>query len=117
LIPDGLEVTVPLPVPALVTDSVYICTLKVAVTLLASLMVTWQVLAVPVHAPLHPWNVEPALAVAVRVTTVPWAKLASHAVPQSIPAGLDVTVPLPVPVSPTFSAYIPTLNVAVTLLA
>jgi len=73
LIPDGLEVTVPLPVPALVTVSVYICTLNVAVTLRAWLMVTWQVLAVPEHAPLHPWNVDPDLAVAVSVTTVPLA--------------------------------------------
>jgi len=36
-------------------------------------MVTWQVLAVPVHAPLHPANTDPLAAVAVSVTTVPLA--------------------------------------------
>jgi len=90
----------PKPTPRFAAD-----VLNVVVTLLCALMVTWQVLAVPVHAPLHPVNVDPDLAVTVSVTTVPWAKSASHAVPQSIPAGLDVTVPLPVPVIPTFRAY------------
>ena len=53
--------------------------------------------AVPPQAPDHPTNVEPAAGVAVKVTLEPLLKLALHVVPQLIPAGLLVTVPLPVP--------------------
>lgn len=52
---------------------------------------------VPVQAPDQPTNVEPELAVAVRLTDVPLAKLALHIDPQLIPEGLLVTVPVPVP--------------------
>ncbi len=41
-----------------------------AVTDWAALMVTWQA-PVPVQAPLQPAKVEPAVAVGLRVTTVP----------------------------------------------
>jgi hypothetical protein len=70
LIPAGLEVTVPLPVPALLTDSVNVCTLKVAVTDVAAFIVTEQV-PVPEQAPLQPAKVEPPAGAAVSVTTVP----------------------------------------------
>ena len=69
-IPAGLDVTLPLPVPSLLTVSVG-ARVNVAVTVLAASMVTWQVLPVPAQAPLHPVKAEPAAAVAVRVTTVP----------------------------------------------
>jgi hypothetical protein len=52
---------------------------------------------VPLHAPLHPANVEPTAGVAVRITGVPAAYVAEHVAPQLIPAGLLVTVPSPVP--------------------
>jgi len=55
---------------------------------------------VPVPAqppPLQPVNVEPAAGVAVRVTAVPLVKAAAHVVPQVIPAGALVTVPVPAP--------------------
>ncbi len=64
--------TVPLPVPTLLTASAKVWTVKVAVTERAALMLTVQV-PVPVHAPLHPLKVEPAAGVAVSVTTVPLA--------------------------------------------
>ncbi len=98
LIPAGLLVTVPLPLPALVTVRVNpIVKVKVAVTDLLASMRTVQVVAVPLQAPLQPVKVEPAAGVAVRVTVVPLGKAAEHMVPQSIPAGLLVTLPLPLP--------------------
>jgi hypothetical protein len=45
--------------------------LKVAVTLLAWLKLTVQVVAVPEQSPLQPVNVLPVVAVAVSVTLVP----------------------------------------------
>jgi hypothetical protein len=71
-IPEGLLVTVPDPVPALVTDNVNeeVPELKVAVTDVAALNVMLQV-PVPVHAPPHPAKLEPEPGFAVRVTTVP----------------------------------------------
>jgi len=70
--------------------------LNVAVTAWAALMVTEHV-PVPVQAPDQLAKVEPVPAAAVSVTTVPLAKLALHVAPQLIPAGLLVTVPVPVP--------------------
>ena len=72
LIPAGALVTVPLPVPDLVTVSAKIWVVKVAVSERAAVMLTTQVL-VPVHAPVQPLKVEPAAGVAVSVTAVPLA--------------------------------------------
>ena len=69
---------------------------NVAVTETSLVNVTLQV-PVPVQAPDQPANVEPAFGAAVSVTMVPLVKLALHVAPQSIPAGLLVTVPAPVP--------------------
>ena len=77
--------------------------MKVAVTFCAAVIVTVQV-PVPLHPPpLQPVKVEPPEGVAVSVTLVPLVKLALHVLPQLIPAGLLVTVPLPVPFSVTVS--------------
>ena len=71
MIPAGLEVTVPLPDPVLLTESVKVCTLKVAVTDVAAFMVTEHV-PVPEHPPpLQPAKVEPPAGAAVSVTDVP----------------------------------------------
>ncbi|HSB78889.1 MAG TPA: hypothetical protein VLM91_08885 [Candidatus Methylomirabilis sp.] len=66
-------------------------------TLLAASTVTEHV-PVPVHAPLQPVKVEVLAGVAVRVTLVPEVKLALQVLPQLIPAGLLVSVPVPVPI-------------------
>jgi hypothetical protein len=61
------------------------------------------VLAVIVTEPLEqpvpdqPANVEPEAGVAVKVTAAPLLKLAEQVLPQLMPAGELVTVPLPVP--------------------
>lgn len=59
-------------------------------------------LPLPEQAPLHPAKVEPAPGVGVKVTDVPWLKLAAQ-VPalQLIPAGALVTVPEPLPAKVT----------------
>lgn len=51
--------------------------------------------------PCHPAKTDPEPAVAVSVTEAPGAKLALHVLPQSIPAGALVTVPVPEPPSLT----------------
>jgi hypothetical protein len=59
-------------------------------------MVTVQA-PVPVQAPLQPAKTEPGEALWDRVTTVPCVKLAVQVPPQPMPAGLLVTVPVPLP--------------------
>src|SRR5438094_943514 len=97
VIPAGVLVTVPMPVPALQTVRTKVCDAKVAVTVVAAETVTTHVPVPEQPPPLQPLKVEPAAGVAVSVTTVPLAKLAVHVAPQVIPAGALVTVPLPVP--------------------
>jgi phage tail protein X len=94
LIPLGLLVTVPVPVPEVVTvRTAEVLALKVAVTEMAPLIVTRQ-LPAPVHPPpLQPENAYPDPADAVSVTTVLLAKLALQVPGQLIPLGLLVTVP------------------------
>jgi hypothetical protein len=96
LIPAGLLVTAPLPVPARVTVKVVTDLLNEAVTELFALSVTVQV-AMPLHVPDHPAKVEPASGVAVSVTTVPLLNGALQVFPQLIPSGVLVTVPDPLP--------------------
>jgi len=93
--PLGDEVTVPAPVPALVTFSAWVVVAKVAVTFRSAVMVTVQA-PVPLQAPPQPVKVDPAGGVAARPTVAPAAKLALHVEPQSIPAGVEEIVPAPV---------------------
>ncbi len=53
---------------------VYVLSMKVAVTEVLEFIVTVQTVDVPEHPPDHPAKVEPASAVAVKVTTVPALK-------------------------------------------
>jgi hypothetical protein len=102
LIPEGLLVIVPAPVPALWTVSWKevggggALAVNVAVTEVSLVKVTLHV-PIPLQAPDQPANVEVAFGAAVSVTIVPLAKLALHVVPQLIPEGLLVTFPAPVP--------------------
>jgi len=104
--PAGALVTVPLPAPALLTVSVKDCKAKVAVTEVAALIVTVQVPLPEQPPPLQPLKVEPAAGAAVKVTAVPLANETEQVVPQEMPAGLLVTVPLPVPALETVSARV-----------
>jgi hypothetical protein len=77
--------------------------MKVAVTVVAAFTVTTQV-PVPVQPPpLQPVKVDPPVGAAVKVTAVPLENDAEHVVPQEIPAGLLVTVPVPAPALETVS--------------
>ena len=99
LMPAGVLVTVPEPVPDLVTVSakLFVDCAKLATTVVAAVMVRVQV-PVPSHGPApQPVKVEPVAGVAVSVIAVPLAKLAEQVAPQLMPAGVLVTVPVPAP--------------------
>ena len=70
--------------------------LNVAVTFFAAFIDTVQA-PVPVHAPVHPTKLEPVAGVGVSVTVVPSLKSLEQVAPQSMPAGLLLAVPTPVP--------------------
>lgn len=95
-IPPGELLTLPVPVPALVTVRLAVLAgaVKVAETVCAPFITTTQP-PVPEHAPDQPENVEPAVPLVTRVIADPLSKSALQLVPQLIPGGLLVTVPLP----------------------
>ena len=70
---------------------------KLAVTVLAALILTVHVVSVLVSQPLQPRSTEPKLGTTVSVTFESAAKDDVHVVPQLIPVGLDVIVPPPSP--------------------
>lgn len=91
--------------------------LNVAVTARAAVMETVHVVAEPEQAPLHPANTEPDTGAAVNVTEAPLLNAKLHNVPQLMPAGDEVTVPLPLPARVTVAVNVvvpDVLNVAVT---
>ena len=99
--PVGAESTLPVPLPDLVTVSVWLAGWKFAKTFFAASIVTTQVM--PVHAPLQPTKLEPGSGITPSVTLLPAAKLAMHVAPQLIPAGELVTVPEEAPPRLTLS--------------
>jgi len=103
LINPSLELTVPLPAPAVFTVSVKRCTSKVAVTDLAALIVTVQVIAATVSHPLQPPKMNPLPGLAVSVTVVPPLKVAAQVPGHLIDPSLELTVPPPVPATLTVS--------------
>src|SRR3954451_9376811 len=113
-IPAGLELTDPVPVPSVETFRVSVFRANVAVTERAWSMVTGQVPVPEQPAPVQPVKSEPVSGVAVSVTDVPKAKSCVHVAPQSIPAGLELTDPVPVPSVETFRVSVFRVNVAVT---
>ena len=75
---------------------------NVGVTAVLTSRVTRQV-PTPVHTPDHPAKVLPDPGVAANTTAVPLGKLAVQVCGQLIPAGVLVTVPVPVPARFTVS--------------
>jgi hypothetical protein len=68
---------------------------KFATTVFAALTLTVHVVPLTESHPVHPLKMETPAGFAVSVTTVPRAYGAEQAPPQLMPAGVDVTVPLP----------------------
>ena len=99
LIPAGVLVTVPAPLPTLFTVSWMgeAVALKVAVTEVAAFREMVQVVLVPLQPPDQSANLEPDLAAAVSLTDLPSVNFAVHVLPQLTPEGLLVTVPAPLP--------------------
>lgn len=108
LIPAGLEVTAPAPPIVTCSGSIWMADAKLAPTVSAALTVITQLSAVPEHAPLQPTNVSPGEGAAFSVTVLPtgndWVQPPDPA--QSIPAGLELTLPLPPTVTNTVSAVV-----------
>src|SRR6478609_2072836 len=78
---------------------------KCAVIAVSAVSVTVHA-PVPVHPPpVQPANDEPLTGVAVSVTVVPAGYVSAQSVPQLIPAGLEVTLPAPLPANATDSAF------------
>jgi hypothetical protein len=99
-IPAGTLTTVPVPVPAFRTSSLYVvavAAVKAALTDVAAFTVTVHVPVPPQPPPLQPLNVEPLAGVAVSVTVAPAVTDSVQSDPQLMPAGLLVTVPASVP--------------------
>jgi hypothetical protein len=95
LIPAGELVTT--PAPTVVTLSVTGGIVNPAVTVLLTSIVTVHVV-IPLHPPpLHPRNDDPPVGAAVNVTVEPELNVAAQVVPQLIPVGALVTVPVPLP--------------------
>ncbi|MBI3900023.1 MAG: hypothetical protein HY308_17280 [Gammaproteobacteria bacterium] len=80
--------------------------MKLAITRRSAFRVTVHVKLEPAQAPLQPLNTEPEAAVAVNVTAVLFAYDALHAVPQSMPAGAELTVPDPEPDLVSVNRYV-----------
>ena len=73
VIPVGVLVTVPLPVPPFVTVSANVGTSKVAVTAVTPEIVTVQAPVPEQPLPLQPLKIDPESGMAVNVTAVPLA--------------------------------------------
>lgn len=105
LMPLGVDVTEPNPVtvtdrPGLLTPPpLPPLTSNVAFTAAATAKVTMQSLVPEQPAPDQPTNCEPPAAAAVSVTFVLGAKLSLQSEPQSMPNGLEVTAPEPLPLT------------------
>jgi hypothetical protein len=86
---------------------------NVAVTVVTAFKLRTQ-FPVPLQPPpLQPANVEPDAAVAVSVTLVPAAYASEQSVEQLMPAGLLVTVPLPIRLTVNVTGVEVAVNVAV----
>ena len=97
LMPAGADATPPVPVPVIVTTIEFASANVGAMVTSAEAVTTQSPTPGQLSLP-QPINVEPGAGVAVNVIAVPSTKGSLQSVPQSMPAGFDVTVPVPLPV-------------------
>ena len=103
LIPIGMLFTVPVPNP--VTVMIKGCTKSNSAPTVTGEFTVRVHGAIPAQkAEFHPANPDPPAGFAVSVTEVPFLKVKPQVLPQSIPAGVLVTLPLPLPEGATVSA-------------
>ena len=91
----GVVVTFPVPFPAKETVSAKEIGLNDALQLRLPVIVSMP--SEQSASPLQPVNCDPDAAMACKVTELPDAKLAEHLLPQSMAAGFETILPLPVP--------------------
>ncbi|MEZ4402236.1 MAG: hypothetical protein R3B06_19585 [Kofleriaceae bacterium] len=114
LMPTGLDVTVPVPVPVRDTATVPLGA-NVAWMVVGPVMVVVHT-PVPMQPPsLQPRNCEPALTVAVSVIEAPCGTIAAHMPGQAMGPVVEATVPSPV--MSIITGYWATSKVAVTVVA
>jgi hypothetical protein len=97
LIPAGLEVTAPVPPPVRLTVNGKVIRSKRALIVVSAVRVMLQFPVPAQPPPVQPPNNDPLSGVDVKVMAVPVGWVSAQSVPQLIPAGLEVTVPPPVP--------------------
>jgi hypothetical protein len=118
--PVGFELTVPEPVPALVTSRDWFRA-NVAVIVVGPVIVVVHEpvpeQAVPRPATVHPTNCELAPVDAVSDSELPWGTIAVHVPGHAMPAEAPATVPEPEPPSSTVTGYSAMSKVAVTAVA
>jgi hypothetical protein len=95
--PTGDDVTVPAPLPALLTVRPYCRSRNSAVTIVAPFTATSQAPVPAQPPPDQPAKIELAAGAAVSTTAAPGGYSSEQSAPQSIPAGLELTVPAPLP--------------------
>jgi hypothetical protein len=95
--PVGLLLTIPVPEPDLETVNVFVFTVVLKTAVTKAVPFTTQVPAPEQPPPLQPTNTDPLDAAAFKVVAEPASKREEQVVPQLMPPGEDVTVPLPAP--------------------
>jgi hypothetical protein len=95
-IPEGLLATVPVPAPVfIISITLYPgATSNLALMFRSSVIVTVQGPVPPQPPPLQPLNSTPAFWLVLNVTDVPMGNDSEQSVPQLMPAGVLLTVPL-----------------------
>ena len=92
--PAGCERTSPLPVTATASTKLDAGgVLKLAVTVRACCIDSVQVRALPLQSPPQPLKIRPVAGVAVKVTVVAGSYCSLQSAPQSMPAGVERTLP------------------------